>query len=131
MDFYYDAVDKDVLIVSADGGLLWDNADEFVAELERYVELGISKLIVDCSRMTRISSYGLGTLVSVHKRLSKRGGDVKLASVSGVAGKVIRMTGLGARLHIYPTVEDARVAFGGDAEPGATGVVDSRHPHLD
>jgi hypothetical protein len=32
MEFYYHSVDKDVLILSADGGLNMDNADEFVSE---------------------------------------------------------------------------------------------------
>lgn len=126
MDFYYDAVDKDVLILSADGGLMRDNAAEFENELERYIELGSRKLIVDCTRLTRISSYGLGVLVSLHRRLARQGGDVKLAHVSGIVGKMIEMFKLADVLHIYPTVEDARLAFGGD-----NGDLDSRHPDLD
>ena len=133
MEFYYDAVDKDVLILSADGGLMQDSADEFVGELERYVELGISKLVVDCTRLTRISTYGLGILVLLHKRLAKQGGDIKLASVAGIVGKAIKMTGLGALLEIYPTVDDARQAFTGDkdGEVDDAEELDSRHPHLD
>ena len=71
MEFYYDHTDRDVLILSADGGLMADNAGRFVDELERYVDLGIRKLIVDCSRLTRITSYGLGVLLGLHKRLAK------------------------------------------------------------
>ena len=127
MEFYYDEVDKDVLVLSVDGGLMHDNADRFVGELEHYIDLGIRKLIVDCAHLNRISSYGLGVLVSLHKRLAGKGGDVKLAGVTGVVGKVIHMTRLGALLDIYPTVEDARQAFGvsRDAE-----VTDSKHPYL-
>ena len=128
MDFYYDRVDRDVLILSADGGLMADNTSRFVHELERFIELGARKLIIDCTRLTQISSMGVGMLVTVHKRMAKKGGDVKLAGVTGVVGKVIRMTGLGAMLQIYPTVRDARHAFGRtkDDDP-----VDSKHPHLD
>lgn len=132
MEFYYDAVDKDVLILSADGGLLSDSANDFVGELERYVTLGIAKLIVDCSRIDRISSHGLGVLVKLHKRMARLGGDVKLAAVSGTFGKLIRITGLGSVLEIYSTVDDARRAFaGGTDEPADLGELDSRHPHLD
>lgn len=132
MEFYYDHVDNDVLILSADGGLMSDNASHFVGELERYLELGIRKLIVDCTRMTRISSYGLGTLLSLHKRLATKGGDVKLASVSGVVGKVIHVTRLGEVFQIYSTVEDARQAFADRvAAPGDADEVDSKHPHLE
>jgi anti-anti-sigma factor len=133
MEFYYDATDTDVLILSADGGLLSESAGRFVGELERYIELGVRKPIVDCSRLKRISSYGVGVLVSPHGRLAKRGGDVKLASVSGIVGKVIHITGLGKTFEIYPTVEGARQAFA--AQTGATldaaDTLESRHPHPD
>ena len=127
MEFYYDEVDQDVLVLSVDGGLMQDNADRFVGELEHYIDLGIRKLIVDCAHLNRISSYGLGVLVSLHKRLAKKGGDVKLAGVTGVVGKVIHMTRLGALLDIYATVEDARRAFGVSRDAEA---MDSKHPYL-
>jgi anti-sigma B factor antagonist len=110
-----------------------DNAGRFVDELERYVDLGIRKLIVDCSRLTRITSYGLGVLLGLHKRLAKQGGDLKLAEVGGFVGKVIQLTGTAGLLEIYPTVEEARKAFGlagdtpGDDSPGPG----SKHPYLD
>jgi anti-anti-sigma factor len=89
-------------------------AERFVGELEHYLELGVDKLIVDCSRLKTISSYGLGILVSLHRRLAKKGGDVKFAAVSGFVGKVFEKTGLGAPFQIYPTVEAARLAFDAD-----------------
>ena len=132
MEFYYDETDKEVLVLSVDGGLLSDNAHRFVSEIERFIELGVRKLIIDCTRLTRISSYGIGTLVRLHNRMAKKGGDVKLAAVSGFIGKVIRVTGLGVKLQIYPTVADARNAFAAAAtEVGEPNEVDSRHPHLE
>lgn len=128
MEFYYDVVHEDILVLSADGGLMQDNAHHFVGEIEKYIGLGVRKLIVDCSQLTRISSFGLGILVSLHKRMDKRGGDVKLAQVSGFVAKVIGMTGLGALFHMYPTVEEAREAFAG---PDTAGAGESKHPHLD
>ena len=47
MEIYYHSVDKDILILSADGGLNADNADWFVSELEKLVQAGIRKLIVE------------------------------------------------------------------------------------
>jgi anti-anti-sigma factor len=111
MEFYYHGVDKEVLILSADGGLMAANAEQFVGELEKLVELGLRKLVVDCTRLTHISSYGVGILVSLHKTLARQGGDVKLASVPGLVARVIRLLRLESTFEIYPTVEAACSAF--------------------
>ncbi len=89
MEFYYHDVDKNILVLAADGGLAAVTADTFVGELERAIELGCRKLIVDCTRLTYISSYGLGVLLRLRKRLAEKGGDFE----------------------IYPTLDDARRAF--------------------
>jgi anti-anti-sigma factor len=132
MEFYYDETDKEVLVVSVDGGLFADTSDRFRGEIEGYINLGIRKLIVDCTQLTRISSYGIGTLVTIHKRMAKKGGDVKLASLPGVVGNVIQMTGLTELLQIYPTVQDALAVFAAaGTDIGRPGEVDSTHPLLD
>ncbi|NIM01826.1 MAG: anti-sigma factor antagonist [Acidobacteria bacterium] len=130
MELYYDDTDKEVMVLSVHGGLLADNAHHFVSGVEKYIALGMRKLIIDCSGLTKISSYGIGTLVRMHKRMQKKGGDVKLAAVSGVAGKVMRMTGIGEVLQIYAAVEDARLAFAA-TDVDARDHIDARHPHLE
>ena len=44
MEFYYNETDKDVLIISADGGLNSDNADKFVNELAALIDAGQTKI---------------------------------------------------------------------------------------
>lgn len=111
MEFYYHDTDGDVLILNADGGLAAVTAEEFVGELERAIGLGCRKLIVDCTRLTHISSYGLGVLIRLHKKLATKGGDVKLSNVSGAVPKILSMTRLNKIFEIYPTLDDARQAF--------------------
>ena len=113
MVFRQDDTEKDVVILSADARLLFESQQGFVQDLDRHIGLGARKLIVDCKELTRISSYGLGTLTLFHGRLADKGGAIKLASVADVVGKVIDATGLGEMLPIYPTVQDARRAFDG------------------
>ena len=116
MVFRQDDTQRDVVILSADARLLFESQQGFVQDLDRYIGLGTRKLIVDCTELTRISSYGLGTLTLLHGRLADKGGEIKLASVADVVGKVIDSTGLGTMLPIYPTVQDARRAFVGKDE---------------
>ncbi len=111
MEIYYDDVDSDVLVLKADGGLNARTAESFVSDLEKLVDAGLRKIIVDCSGLSYISSYGLGVLVRLHGRLGRHGGNVKIASVKGVVVEVLRVTKLNTIFEIYPDVARARLAF--------------------
>ena len=111
MEFYYHELDRDVLILSADGGLNADTAGDFVGQLETLIDEGVKKMIIDCTRLTHISSYGIGTLVRLHNRLKKHGGDVKIASPQSLVLQVLTLMRMGKVFEIYPDVDRARLAF--------------------
>ena len=115
MDFYYHGVERDVLILKADGGIDASNAEEVIAELTRLVETGIRKLIIDCSRLGYISSAGVGVLVRLHKRLQTVGGEAKVAAVHGPGFRLLELTKMAEVFEIYPTVTEALEAFRKDA----------------
>lgn len=104
MKFYFSEVEDDILIINADGGLNSKNADQFVNDLIAFIEAGQSKIVVDCSRLDCISSYGLGVLVRLHNKLAKLGGDVKLACVKGLVEQVLTITRLNSIFEIFPDV---------------------------
>ncbi len=53
MEFYYDEIDGDVLIIKADGGLNADTTDQFVESIEKLVTAGLANIIVDCQHDLR------------------------------------------------------------------------------
>jgi len=111
MELYYHGTDEDVLILSADGGIDSASAEDLVRELATLVDAGARKLIVDCSRIRYISSYGIAVLVRLHKKLADRGGDVKLAALESGVVRVIELLGLERVFALYPNVDAARAAF--------------------
>ena len=111
MEFYYDEIDSDVLILAADGGLNGDTADQFVDEIMKLVDAGLTRIIVDCTKLSYISSYGFGCLIRIHNRMKKHGGDVKIANVSGIVPQAMRMMRLDKLFELYPDVSQARLAF--------------------
>ncbi len=111
MEFYYDEIDNDVLIITADGGLNADTSEQFVQSIEKLVDGGLKKIIVDCDKLDYISSSGLRVLVRLHNRMKRQGSDVKLASVKGPMPDVLQVTGLNKLFEIYPDVNRARLAF--------------------
>ena len=111
MEFFFHEQDRSVLILSADGGLNADTAAEFVGQLESLVDAGLTRIIVDCTRLDYISSYGIGVLVRLHNKLARHGGDVKIAAARSRVLHVLTLMRLGEVLHIYPDVNRARLAF--------------------
>ncbi len=111
MKFYYSDADKDVLIVNADGGLNSESAHEFVDKLGALIESGQTKIVVDCSKLGYISSFGISVLVRLHAKLSKRGGDVKLACVKSFIVELLTNLRLNTLFEIYPDVNRACLMF--------------------
>jgi anti-sigma B factor antagonist len=111
MEFYYDESDDNILIIQADGGLNGDNANEFVGRVEGLVDAGLKKIIVDCDRLTFLSSIGMASLMRLHKRMTRHGGDVKIANVHSVIAELLHVARLDKLFAIYPDVGQARLAF--------------------
>ncbi len=111
MEFYYHDVQRDVLILRADGGIDSHNVQAFLNELQRLIEAGAKKLLVDCTRIGYLSSVGITALIRLHKRMAEHGGEVKLANVQGPLFRLLEITRLDQVFQIYPTVDDALRAF--------------------
>jgi len=111
MEFIPREIDGDIMVLSADGGLDATNATEFVRQIEAMAESGLTRLIIDCSKLTHISSIGLGALIRVHTRAAKQGGEVKLCGVSGVPMQVLVLMRLDRVLGLYPDIDQARLSF--------------------
>jgi len=111
VEFYYHEIDNSVLILRADGGMNADNAGQFVGDLEKLVDAGLSKIIVDCAGLEHISSYGIGVLLFVHRRLARHGGDVKLAGIHTGLVRLLQIARMDTVFDVYPDVNRARLAF--------------------
>ena len=111
MEFYYHEVDNDVLIISADGGIDRHTSREFTNQILELVEGGMTKIIIDCEKLTYISSWGLGVLLRLHKRAKAAGGEVKIANVHNHIIAVLEITHLNKIFAIYPDVNRARLEF--------------------
>jgi anti-sigma B factor antagonist len=111
LEFYYDEIDRDVLILRADGGINADNAGQFVSDLEKLVDAGLTKIIIDCTGLDFISSYAIAVMLRIHKRLAHHGGDVKLAGVHSTLVRILQIARMDELFDLYPDVDRARLAF--------------------
>lgn len=92
MEFYWDEIDGDVLVLTADGGLNGQTAEQFVQSIGKLVDAGCTKLIVDCQKLQHVSSSGLGVLIRLHRLMKGHGGDFKVCGLRGMAPQVLAVT---------------------------------------
>lgn len=119
MELYRHELDHDVLVVAADGGLDSRNSADFQAGIQKIVDSGATKIIVDCEKLSYISSAGLGALVNLHKRMHAQGADVKIAGARSMILDVMSITRIDKLFEFYPDVNRARLAFRPPDAPAA------------
>lgn len=101
----------EILAVVLNGSLNSTTTDQFNQAIQNHLNQGRSKIIIDCRNVDYVSSLGIGSLVALQSRLRKKGGEVKLAALFGVAAEAIRLVGLDKVLNIYSDLEFARQSF--------------------
>ncbi len=111
MEFCFDDVQDNILIVKASGTLNSRAAAQFRESIGKMVEVRLWNIIVDCGELDPLSIYGLGVLVRLHRQVDNKFGDVKIASASGWIVTTLRRTRLDGLFKIYPDVQSAREAF--------------------
>ncbi len=110
MEIYPHETASDVLILAADGGLTRNTSEAFVTELEEFVTAGSRKLVIDCSRLTYISSWGIAILLRLRSVLEKAGGQVKMANVKGAFFRILALSKLDTVFEIYDDIPSALAA---------------------
>lgn len=100
-----------VLVLEVAGELDNYAVKDFTECLEYQIEKGHRRIIVDCARLRFVSSMGMGTLVRIHSKMSKQGGDVKLANLNGLVADLFKLTHLDRLFGIYPSIHQAAASF--------------------
>ena len=87
-----------------EGALAMDDLIRPLSRLRR-------KLVFDLTDVTFIASMGLRTLMTAARSLTEVGGRATLAGPQPNVEKVLEMSGIGAVLGVYPTVDAAVAAL--------------------
>ena len=110
--------EEGVRILALDGYLDAHTAPEFEKAIENEVAEGRFKIVADCSKLTYISSAGLGVFMSFIEEIRERNGDIKIAAVRPKVFQVFDVLGFPILFDITATVADARRKFEDAGERG-------------
>jgi len=97
----------DVSIISIVGRIDTVSAPELEQEINRTIEGGTRKILLDFSGVIYISSGGLRVLLATAKKLKDPDDRYALCCLSADVHKIIRLAGFTSIFSIYPTEGEA------------------------
>ena len=83
----------------------------FFAEVQKRVEAGARKVLIDLQAVSYIDSASIGCLMDIHRLLQEKSGALKLAGLQPRVETMISMTGVHKIIDLFREEEDALSAF--------------------
>lgn len=102
---------NNIPVIEVIGRLDGDSAPDLGRLLDRTVDEGYHRLVLDLGSVDYLSSPGLREIVRVFKRVQQAGGDLRLANPSDRVIDIMELAGLDTVLQIYQTRTEAVNSF--------------------
>ncbi len=100
-----------IQVLALDGYLDAHTAPQFESAIQEHLEAGRIRIVVDCGKLTYISSAGLGVFMSFIEEIRELGGDIKLASIAPKVYQVFEVLGFPDLFQIDADVPAALARF--------------------
>jgi anti-anti-sigma factor len=84
---------------------------ELLREIESLIDLGTTRVVVDCSGLDYMSSHGVSVFIAVLDDVRQANGDLKLVGVARQAAVVLDRLGVPAVIQRFATLDEAVKAF--------------------
>jgi len=102
----------DVAVISVSGKLMGGSETWDVhTKIKDLITDGVSKVVIDLSRVKWMNSQGLGMLMSCHTSLSNTDGALKIAGATKKVNSLFMITQLITIFKTYETTERAVASF--------------------
>ncbi|SRR5581483_5977110 len=100
-----------VTVVRVEGQLIVSNRQELKDLINRALDAGDRKFLIDFARSAYIDSSGLGALVSLSRRARELGGELRLSGLNEDLRSLFELTKLDTLFAIADTPEQALANF--------------------
>ena len=84
----------------------------FFGEVQKRVEAGSRKVLIDLQAVSYIDSASIGCLMDIHRLLQEKAGMLKLAGLQPRVETMISMTGVHKIIALHREEQEALTAFG-------------------
>jgi anti-anti-sigma factor len=96
-----------VAVIKVQGSMDIESAPQIAAFIERQMDAGHTRLVVDLAGVDYTSSAGLRALLGSVKEARRRGGDLRLCSIGENVLKVLTLSGFTSIVKHYPDASSA------------------------
>ena len=95
-------------VIALSGRLVFGrDLDQLEAAVNKLIETGEKRTILDASALDYVDSAAIGTLVSCLSHVKKSGGELRLAGANPRIVRLFSMTGVDKLLPVYPSIAEA------------------------
>ena len=99
-------------IISLEGAVDAHTAPKFEEAVQSVIDAGQHKIVVDCQKLTYISSAGLGVFMGFIEEVREvDGGDIKICGLSEKVKQPFEILGFETLYDFCPDVESAKKQF--------------------
>ena len=105
-------------IISLEGAVDAHTAPQFEEAVQAAIDAGHNNIIVDCEKLTYISSAGLGVFMCFIEEVRDEGGDIKICGLSEKAKQPFEILGFDSLYEFCPNTDAGKSSFAGSAAGG-------------
>lgn len=98
---------NDVVIVKLLGNLDTNTAPDAETEINKWLEKGTKKMLINLEKASYVSSAGLRIFLATAKKITASGGALKLCSANDVVQEILDISGFSTILDVKKTEEEA------------------------
>ena len=98
---------NDVIIVKLQGNLDTNTAPDAESEINKKLEEGALKMVINLEKTNYVSSAGLRIFLATAKKITASGGVLKLCGANDVVQEILDISGFSTILDVKKTEEEA------------------------
>jgi anti-sigma B factor antagonist len=102
---------NDIVIVKLLGNLDTNTAPDAESEINKKLEEGVQKMVINLEQTNYVSSAGLRIFLATAKKITASGGVLKLCGANDVVQEILDISGFSTILDVKKTEEEALAAL--------------------
>jgi anti-sigma B factor antagonist len=102
---------NDIVIVKLLGNLDTNTAPDAESEINKKLEEGVQKMVINLEQTNYVSSAGLRIFLATAKKITASGGVLKLCGANVVVQEILDISGFSTILDVRKTEEEALAAL--------------------